>query len=165
MLFVFLILSQSGGISILQVVSIKLHKAAIKAMAKKELKQGLHDQKLEFFTEDQLVDAKWEHSKEFFLGDEKYDVVKTSKKDNKIIYHCINDKKEKELFSKLDTGRKRNRNFEDIIKKICLNLPHAKPEITSLSSISIINFGVYQSESYSFNFRNKTFRPPTNLIV
>lgn len=165
MLFVFLILSQSGGISILQVVSIKFHKAAIKAIAKKELKQGLHDQKLEVFTEGQLADAKWEHSKEFFLGDEKYDVVKTTKKDNKIVYHCINDKKEKELFSKLDTGRKRNRYFEDIIKKICLNLPQGKPEIISLSSISIINFAIYQSDSYSYNFCKKAFRPPTNLIA
>ena len=162
-LFVFLILSQSGGISIIQVVSIKLHKAAIKAIAKKELKQGLHDRDLEYFTEDQLANAEWEHSKEFFLGDEKYDVVKTSKRNGKIIYHCINDKKEKELFSKLDSGRKRNRYFEDIIKKICLNLPQDKSELLQLPSLSI-DYSVFQSDSYSCNYWKKTFRPPTFLL-
>lgn len=132
-------------------------------MAKKELKQGLHDRDLEIFTEDQLANAEWEHSKEFFLGDEKYDVVKTSKKNGKIIYHCINDKKEKELFSKLDTGRKRNRYFEDIIKKVCLNLPQDKTESVQFFNLCT-NYSVFQSDSYSCNYLKKTFRPPTSLV-
>ena len=63
--------------SLLIVSSIKSHKLAIKKICKELIKKENYKSNLVVFNEKELEKAIWEHSKEFFLGDSKYDVVST----------------------------------------------------------------------------------------
>lgn len=158
-MFVLCIFLQSGFVAVHTIWRIRQHKAFIKSIVKKQLKSGKCDAVLVAFTEDQLRDAEWEHSKEFFLGDDKFDVVRTSDSAGVKIYHCINDKKEKELFKALDKGKQQKTLMEDVIKKFCLNI-HEFHGVELQSSGQFIIHGDYFSRDYTYGFTHSLFRPP-----
>lgn len=126
---------------------------------KAELKKGLHNADLTLFSEAELADAEWEHAKEFFLGDEKYDVVKVVQTAKGKVYHCVNDKKEKELYRQLDQNKKQKTILDELIKKFCLysntNTIQKQYEYQNLHDYSIV---------YKLNvangFSKALFRPP-----
>lgn len=76
--------------------------------AREEMKDSLiHDQpssQLTFFSDlHNNKDVSWEESdKEFHYKGEMYDVVRIEKKEGKLLYYCLSDKKETELYSLMD---------------------------------------------------------------
>ena len=140
-IFVFIssLLVQSGFISLYTVSEIRKHKKAVKTLMKAELKNGLHNADLTKFSEKDLEKAKWEHSKEFFLGADKYDVVRIEKTTEGKIYHCINDKKEIELYKSLEKNKKQKTVLDDLLKKFCICLIAAAPilKTAQLAAIAI----------------------------
>lgn len=163
-MFIAAIVLQSGFISVVTIVAIKQHKALIKSKMKAELRSGKHNADLVVFTEQDLKFAKWEHSKEFFLGDGKYDVVRTEiTKDGKI-YHCVNDTKEIELYKNLDTHGKQKSVFEDIVKKFTITVN--KEQFSFLQVAEFENeFLNYQLSHYKLDVKNKNLRPPSDFIL
>jgi len=158
--FVICIVLQSGFVAVVNISKILSHKAYVKSILKRELKSGKFNAELVCFTEVQLSHAEWEHSREFFLGEEKYDVVKTVDSGGIKIYHCINDKKEKELFKTLDKHQKQNNLLEDVIKKFCLNTHTAAPINLYHQDISLQHRDYFRLD-YTFFFLNANFRPPS----
>ena len=160
-IFVFIasLVIQSGLVSVYTVVGILQHKKEIKMRMKAELKKGLHNSKLEVFTEKDLSQAKWEHAKEFFLGVEKYDVVKVENTAHGKVYHCVNDKKELELYKSLDKNKKQKTLLDEVIKKFCFNSAHYGLERPLIRKVRIKPTVVY-CNTYRFEHLTDLFRPP-----
>ena len=160
-MFISCIILQSGLISIYTITTIRHHKASVKLLVKKHLKDGQSDSKLTLFSQRQLQHAKWEHSKEFFLGDEKYDVVRVTDSAGTRIYHCVNDKIEQELYGKLDKDQERNSVLEETIKKICFQLSAIRHSLPVTTEKTI--YAEYYPDQYTYGFSYAHFRPPTSL--
>lgn len=79
--------------------SIQLHKA--KKEAKKQVLAGVPDSMLETIEASSNIRWEGDDDDEFLFEGNMYDVVRVEVKDGKTLYHCINDKKEKELLQKL----------------------------------------------------------------
>ncbi len=129
---------------------------------KAELKNGLHNADLTKFSEKDLEKAKWEHSKEFFLGADKYDVVRIEKTTEGKIYHCINDKKEIELYKSLEKNKKQKTVLDDLLKKFCMIyklLKNEEKEITSPKQ----GFCSLKSIDYKNQYAASLYRPPIKL--
>ena len=163
-IFVFIssLLVQSGFISLYTVSEIRKHKKAVKTLMKAELKNGLHNADLTKFSEKDLENAEWEHSKEFFLGDEKYDVVRIDKTSEGKIYHCINDKKEIQLYKSLEKNKKQKTVLDDLLKKFCMIsklFTNDERAITSLKQ----GFCSLNRIEYKNQYAASLFRPPIKL--
>ena len=163
-IFVFItsLLVQSGFISLYTVSEIRKHKKAVKALMKAELKNGLHNADLTKFSEKDLENVEWEHSKEFFLGDEKYDVVRIEKTTEGKIYHCINDKKEIQLYKSLEKNKKQKTVLDDLLKKFCMI---SKLFTNDERAITILKQGFCSLNSidYKNQYAASLFRPPIKL--
>jgi len=153
---------QSGFISLYTISEIRKHKKAVKTIMKAELKNGLHNADLTKFSEKDLENAEWEHSKEFFLGGEKYDVVKIENTKQGKVYHCINDKKEIELFKSLDKNKKQKTVIDDLLKKFCMIFKLFKNDERVITSIKQ-GFSVLNSVDYKNLYAASLFRPPIKL--
>jgi hypothetical protein len=153
------ILLQSGVFSILAIYSIRQYKLAVKQMMKAELKNGLHDSLLLKFTPVQLKHAHWEHSAEFVLGGEKYDVVKTLNEDGEQVYYCINDKREKELYKKLDRHNTNKASLDDLIKKFTLQFVPIGKEKDIAYQAKRMEYSNY-AMNYKFNGLYNQLKPP-----
>lgn len=129
---------------------------------KAELKNGLHNADLTKFSEKDLEKAKWQHSKEFFLGDEKYDVVRIEKTTEGIVYHCINDKKEIQLYKSLDKNKKQKTVLDDLLKKFCVIFKLFKNDGRAITSLKQV-FCSLNSIDYKNQFAASLFRPPIKL--
>ncbi len=162
-MFVVCIALQSGFVAVYTITRIKCHKAYIKSLLKRDLKSGKFDAELVVFSEEQLRNAEWEHSREFFLGEDKFDVVRIVDSDGIKLYHCINDKREKELFKSLDTHKKQKNLLEDVIKKFCLNIPSLPSFYLRTINTPVLHRD-YFSDQYTYSFSDLHFRPPTCLI-
>jgi len=163
-IFVFIssLLVQSGFVSMYTISEIKKHKKAVKILMKAELKNGLHNAELTKFSEKELEKAEWEHSKEFFLGNEKYDVVKIENTKQGKLYHCINDKKEIELFKSLDKNKKQKTVLDDLLKKFSMISKLFKTEENVSSSLKQV-FCSLNSIDYKNQYAASFFRPPIKL--
>lgn len=126
---------------------------------KAELKKGLHNAELTLFSEAELADAEWEHAKEFFLGDEKYDVVKVVQTAKGKVYHCVNDKKEKELYRQLDQNKKQKTILDELIKKFCLYSNTSQYNVSHLT-VHNTQYSHYRGKTYHYCFSQFSFRPP-----
>ena len=135
---------------------------AVKTLMKAELKMGLHNADLTRFSEKDLENAEWEHSKEFFLGNEKFDVVKIENTQNGKIYHCINDKKEMELFKSLDKNKKQKTFLDDVLKKFCMISKLFKNDERAIKSIKQ-GFCSLNNIDYENQYAASLFRPPIKL--
>ena len=126
---------------------------------KRQLKAGKHNKDLVSFSSQQLKDASWVHSKEFFLGNGKYDVVRIEEKNGESIFWCINDSKEQDLYKKLDKHQTDQNSFTDVFKKynqICQGSLH----ISSFSRPQIeIPFPEWNN-FYQYHLSLSLFRPP-----
>lgn len=84
--------------------------------AKKEIKtrikQGVPESELTCFNASKAINShsfEWiKTGKEFFYLDNLYDIVKTDVIDGKVIFKCINDKQEKQLFANLESILKKS---------------------------------------------------------
>ena len=163
-IFVFIssLLVQSGFISLYTVSEIRKHKKAVKTLMKAELKNGLHNADLTKFSEKDLENAEWEHSKEFFLGDEKYDVVRIEKTSEGKIYHCINDKKEIQLYKSLEKNKKQKTVLDDLLKKFCMISKLFKNDERAITSLKQ-GFCSLNSIDYKNQYAASLFRPPIKL--
>lgn len=80
--------------------SYQLH--ATRKAIKKEILSGIPDSMLEIVVEGEVNGFRWKDTgEEFYLHNEMYDIVRTEQRNGKTIYHCINDKKEKQLLQKM----------------------------------------------------------------
>jgi hypothetical protein len=153
---------QSGFVSLYTISEIRKHKKAVKTSMKAELKNGLHNSDLTKFSEKDLENAEWEHSKEFFLGHEKYDVVKIETTKDGKVYHCVNDKKEIELYKSLDKNKKQRTVLDDMLKKFCAISKLFKAEEKLSSSIKQRFFSL-NTIDYKNQYAASLFRPPILL--
>lgn len=158
-MFISAIILQSGFVSVFTVIRIKHHRAAVKAKMKSELALGKHNSKLVTFTENELLSASWVHSKEFFLGKGKYDVVRIEQGVNGKIFVCINDSKETELYKSLDKQGEQKNILEDVIRKFAFS---GYNEAYSLlfSCTGIFYFDLYR-EKKTEDYTSSMFRPPS----
>lgn len=97
-------------------IGVSQHKKHLKEM----LRNGVFDGDLVFFSKAELKNARWEHDKEFYRGDEKYDIVKTTTEGNVEGYLCINDKKEESLIKGFQGTQKKSKLLDELIKKITI---------------------------------------------
>ncbi len=129
---------------------------------KRQLKAGKHNKDLVCFSSQQLKDASWVHSKEFFLGDGKYDVVRIQEKNGESIFWCINDIKEQDLYKKLDKHQADQNSFTDVFKKynqICQG-----PLLISSFSCPLIEIPFPEwNNFYQYQLTLSLFRPPDNI--
>lgn len=158
-LCVLLILLQSGISAFYTVSKLKHHKREIKKALRQELNSGIVNSKIVIFTSNQLAEANWEHSKEFFLGDDKYDVLKTTVENNETKWFCIKDDKELLLLKSLSHKETNKVNFEDVIKKIQLTEFNVYTSVTSLNELEI-QYSSMSNSTYSYLFKSDNFRPP-----
>lgn len=114
-----LILLLSTGYPVWQFVRVKAHKYEMKKELKRLLKSQSSDENTVTFSEFDLKEAKWEHSKEFFLGEEKYDVVRKKVQNGETVYVCVNDKVEKKLLRQMHKQRQKQGVKDDnLLKKL-----------------------------------------------
>lgn len=111
------------------------------------------------FTEDQLVNAEWEHSKEFELNGCKYDILEVQIIDGVRVYKCINDTKESVLVNQLDRSGKVSYVLEDMLKKIQFNSLLFMFQTKATDWIKIVRDQSYKNQ-YTFCFLKFNFRPP-----
>ena len=163
-IFVFIssLLVQSGFISLYTISEIRKHKKAIKTLMKAELKKGLHNADLTLFSEKELEYAEWEHSKEFFLGSEKYDVVKIETTKDGKLYHCVNDKKEIELYKSLDKNKKQSTVLDEMLKKFCMISRLFKNDERAITALKQ-GFCSLNSSDYKNQYAASLLRPPIKL--
>lgn len=144
--------------------SIKSHKKNIKSICKEIIKQDNYKANLVKFTEQELEKAIWEHSKEFFLGGSKYDVVTTEIINGIKIYHCIDDKKEIELKAKIAQQQSNKIKFDELIKKMNLSYisltSNLKIELNKTSNKT----DFYKNE-YHFLFNGDISKPPKVIVL
>jgi hypothetical protein len=162
-LFLFLmilaVLVLSGAGALMDTMQIVLHKIEMKQKIKTELINTMDSELLVVFTSNQLKNAEWEHESEFFLGDEKYDVVKVLDTNQKKYYYCLNDKHEEELFEKANQNQNSKNNFEEVMKKIILKLDLCEWRFNSDFSVFII-FGNL-CLNYQYDDILSLLKPPT----
>jgi len=85
----------------------------------------------------------WEkENKEFYYSDHLFDVVKTKETPNSIIYYCIDDKKERNLFASLD----------DHVTSFIASENSKKNSPTKKLNDHVVK--IYFSNSYGFGFQN-----------
>ena len=162
LVFISSLLVQSGFISLYTISEIRKHKKAIKTLMKAELKKGLHNADLTLFSEKELEYAEWEHPKEFFLGSEKYDVVKIETTKDGKLYHCVNDKKEIELYKSLDKNKKQKSVLDDLLKKFCMISRLFKNDERAITALKQ-GFCSLNSSDYKNQYATSLFRPPIKL--
>lgn len=158
LLFVSAVILQSGFVSVVTVIRIKHHRSVVKAKMKSELAGGLHNSQLETFTEEELLGASWVHSKEFFLGNGKYDVIRTEQGEKGKIYFCINDSKEIELYKSLDKQGEQKNILEDVIRKYAFSGLRETFSFKSASS-EIFHLDFYSAKETEV-YPSSLFRPP-----
>ena len=162
LVFISSLLVQSGFISLYTISEIRKHKKAIKTLMKAELKKGLHNADLTLFSEKELEYAEWEHSKEFFLGSEKYDVVKIETTKDGKLYHCVNDKKEIELYKSLDKNKKQKSVLDDLLKKFSMISRLFKNDERAITALKQ-GFCSLNSSDYKNQYAASLLRPPIKL--
>ncbi len=154
-----LLVFQTCVSSLLIVSSIKSHKKYIKKICKELIKQDNYKSNLVVFTEKEIENAIWEHSKEFFLNESKYDVVSTETVNGIKLYHCIDDKKEVELKHKIAEQQSNKLKFDDLLKKMNLSFIHPSKHRQSHSQ-SFINHIELSNNKYYFLFSGDISKPP-----
>jgi hypothetical protein len=86
-------------------VVFNISRAQVKKEVKTRMKQAIPDQELTVieFRKDALSGIRWEkENKEFFYSDKLFDIVKKEETASSVIFYCIDDKKEKQLFASLE---------------------------------------------------------------
>ncbi|MGB8192069.1 MAG: hypothetical protein WCF67_09125 [Chitinophagaceae bacterium] len=113
----------------------------VRQQMKRELLANLPEAQLDIvIVEDSEKPILWEEEgREFYLGDEMYDVVRQEKKNGKTYIYCINDKKEKQLLDHLvkviKAGRDtRKRSGKNVVKYQVVDFE--PPRIESFPHIS-----------------------------
>ncbi len=96
----------------------KLLQYQIKTEVKQTIKEGVHVNALTA-VDASNKDIKWiEANKEFYLNFHMYDIVYKEDKENKTIFYCIDDSKEKQLIESFTRTNKDHKNSLKIIVKL-----------------------------------------------
>lgn len=155
MLSVFILL-QGGILSLQYVVKLTHHKRVIE----KKIENGLLNEQLVTFTFEEMINAEWENDHEFFLGDEKFDVVKVSGDGQNVVYRCVSDEIEKNLIKDLEKTEKKSNLVEKLFQKVHLQSQNIPLFIfTDLSFENIVQ-SVFYKNDYSFQFSGFIIKPP-----
>jgi hypothetical protein len=153
------VLVLSGAGALVDTVQIVLHKKEMKQKIKTDLKSTMNSELIVVFTQYDLKSAKWEHESEFFLGDEKYDVIKVLDSNQSKLYYCLNDKLEKELLEKASQNQTKKINFEEVLKKINLKVDLCEWRFNSDFS-GFISFGKL-CLNYQYEDLHSLLKPPS----
>ena len=158
-LFVLAVLLQSGFVAMHTVHRIRAHKRLVKQEMKIQLKSGRHNAMLTAFTDSDLKEAVWEHSREFFLNGNKYDVVRIVKQNGQTTFWCINDKLELELYKALDKEQNKQSVLSDMFKKLSLTVSCKSYTEVLHRMAYCIAYPTWQ-RAYQFAWESALFRPP-----
>ena len=140
----------------------KISQYAIRKEIKKKIKAGLAQEDLVIFSfsDKELADLNWEHSREFHFRGKMFDVVRRSDKNDQHVLYCISDDQESRLFADLDniTSKKMNRNlpFKVPFNELVWILSHYLFDNCSFSFPPL--------PSFEFNFKNHLFFSVSEFI-
>ncbi|MCC6817422.1 MAG: hypothetical protein IT245_00825 [Bacteroidia bacterium] len=135
----------------------------MKHLIKSELLKGKLEENLVTFSDKDLLKAEWEHAKEFFLDDEKYDVIRVVASENGLIYYCVNDKKELALINSMNKQSKQSNILDDVLKMVLVNANHLTV-IFDNKHVSKNSNCLVWNNFYVFDFTRFNFKPPLSNL-
>lgn len=150
------ILLQSGVMTFHYALRVSGHKKRIS----KALHSGQFDSKLLAIRSSETRDLKWENEHEFVFNNEKYDIVKTSYQNGELVYHCINDKDEKQLIGKMAGSEKKSGEMDEILKKFNLQMNASFPAVLFKPTDAAGKEIAYVESGYEYLFLHAVYRPP-----
>jgi len=109
------------------------------------------------------------NEKEFLFNDEMYDIVKEVEKDSNLFLYCINDKREKSLFSELfkmiddNIANKKQRNSSKNILKQLISEP-ANYLTEKPADASNLVYKIISDRNYSPVWKEVITPPPQQII-
>jgi hypothetical protein len=122
----------------------KLEQYKVKKEIKKALKNSIPSEELTrlSFASSDLKKIHWiKKEKEFIFRNQMFDVVRKEQAGDSIVFMCINDVQEKELYTKLEE---------------LMNKQNDKPKDNSGNTIKTTDLRLYCSEHSAFNFLPQT---------
>lgn len=102
------------------IIVFKIEQAQIRKNIKQQLKAGIPDDKLHFFglSRTEYAELDWvRQDKEFRMGKEMFDVVRSETFDDSIHLHCVNDTEETQLFAHLEEIIQKKREQQSNVPK------------------------------------------------
>lgn len=139
---------------------------SVKSEIQNEIRSGFDSDELEtlIIHKTNLTDIEWlESGKEMRYNNQLYDIVKSVETSTTITFYCINDKKEKELFSKLE-----NHINTHVVSTNPVKNDSSKKLIDTVIKLYFsnqISFSLFQSESNSNYFSFNLIYTPALLEV
>jgi len=141
----------------------------LKKEIKKLIKSSLSEKDLEVIriNKTELQNIKWkERGKEFVYKNNMYDIVKIENRGDCTVYYCINDKKEKELFSDLDNYVNNNMKKRTISQLFAFNLYVIEDVLTYMIYLVLIIIKLgYIESNYIFENIEDIIHPPQYSFV
>ena len=114
--------------------------------------------------ENNKIDFRWIHSREFKYNGDMYDIVKKEETDKQLIVYCINDTKEKKLEEEFDKRVHKNSSEDKHIPSIIkYSLSISEPVQSELIGIAQINetvFNYWRTDSYKSLYLDIPSPPP-----
>lgn len=125
------------------IIVFKITQIQIKKEVKRELKSKVKSTDLHLisFSKNDLDKINWmEEEKEFLLNNKMYDIVKKEISENSVLFYCIDDKKEAELFANLDVHINKHLKNHSSSQKNTIKVTDDKYKISHASSSGLINY-------------------------
>lgn len=159
-------------------ISFNIRKLAIKKELKRKIKKGIPDSELiSIVLTPEITRSEsfsWQNSHEFRLNGKMYDIIKTSKKGEQIVYKVVCDDEESELFAQLESDLKDAFSNDPVQKSNSFRFYSFLKQmyfidyelISFFNLISIINreYNNPKEKTYTNVFLNKTSPPPEFFI-
>ena len=152
-----------------EILSFSINRYFIRQEAKEIIESGISEENIEkIIIDNNNLPGSFKFIKEheFMYKGSIYDIVRTDKQNQKTIYYCINDTKEKFLISKLLENKPDNQNISsliniNILKSLTLNYLISSNEGLSVS-VFILLFIIKPQRSYK-NFIPDVLPPPPKV--
>ena len=151
---------QMLGAGIASVFQILAHKYKVEQQMQSLLSGGAFNQELIVFSDLDLKTADWEHSKEFILNGQKYDVVFEHDQNGNAFYHCLSDAKEEALYNQLAQKQAQHNRLIFELKPCVLGLVELPVYSSSLSEFTLTHCQNWQN-FYHYAFSPSMLKPPT----
>jgi hypothetical protein len=151
---------QMLGAGIASVFQILVHKYKVEQQMQSLLSSGAFNQELIVFSDVDLKTADWEHSKEFTLNGQKYDVVFEHDQNGSAFYHCLSDDKEEVLYNQLAQKQAQQNKEVFELKHSVLSLVGLSVFALASSEFTLTHCQKWQS-FYCYAFSPSMLKPPT----
>lgn len=160
-------------------ISFNLRKLAIKKELKRKIKKGIPDSELiSMVLTPEITRSEsfgWHNSHEFRLNGIMYDIIKTSKKGEQIVYKVVCDDEESTLFAQLESDLKDAFSNDPVQKSnsfrffsFLKQMYFIDYELISFLNINFIEIKEYSKpieKTYSNEFLKLTSPPPEFLFI